>query len=101
MVENVSMFDEGYAALEKAMKRSSEIQAVHAHNIANISTPGYEPMEFNEELGRAEKKLDGKKINVEEEMAKLSENTVKYSAYIKLLSQKINTLKSIASQGRK
>ncbi|MBI5700660.1 hypothetical protein HZC34_02280 [Candidatus Saganbacteria bacterium] len=101
MVENIGMFDDAYLGLETAMKKSAEIQAVHAHNLANINTPGFEPLEFNSELGRAQKRLDGKKVNLEEEMSKLSENSTKYSAYVKLLTQKINIIKSIASQGRK
>ena len=38
---------------------------------------------------------------VHELLASLTENSIKYSAYVKLLSSKINTLKTIATQGRR
>ncbi len=95
------MFDYAYISLEKGMKEAAEKQAVHAHNLANVDTPGYVPMEFDEELGKAIQRQDQKKVVVEEEMAKLSENSMKYSAYVKLLTQKINILRTIATQGRR
>lgn len=95
------MFDYAYISLENGMKEASEKQAVHAHNLANANTPGYVPMDFDEELGKAVKRQDGKKVIIEDEMAKLSENSIKYSAYVKLLSQKINILRTIATQGRR
>ncbi len=95
------MFDYAYLSLEKGMKEAAEEQAVHAHNLANVDTPGFMPLEFDKELGRAVKRLDQKKVVVEEEMAKLSENSMRYSAYVKLLTQKINILRTIATQGRR
>ena len=95
------MFDYAYISLEEGMKNAAEKQAVHAHNIANANTPGYTPMEFDEELGRAIARQDSKKVVIEEEMSKLSENSMKYSAYVKLLTQKINILRTIATQGRR
>lgn len=82
------------------MKEAAERQAVHSHNLANANTPGFEPLEFDQELGKAVKQLD-KKVVIEKELADLSENSIKYSAYVKLLSQKINIMKTIASQGRR
>ncbi|MGB9613669.1 MAG: flagellar basal body rod protein FlgB, partial [Candidatus Margulisiibacteriota bacterium] len=71
------------------------------HNIANAKTPGYEALTFDEELMRAVKRLDQKQVVLEEELAALTENSIKYSAYVKLLSSKINVLRTIATQGRR
>lgn len=95
------MFDYTFLEIEKAMSNLVKNQEVHAHNLANINTPGYEPVEFDEELQKAVKRLDNKKVVLEEEMAALSENSIKYTACVKLLTQKVNVLKTIASQGRR
>jgi flagellar basal-body rod protein FlgB len=95
------IFDPTFNNLEKAMKVSATKQSVIAHNIANANTPGYEPLDFDAELGKAIKRQDKKKVMIEEEMAALSENSVRYSAYVKLISSKMNVLRTIATQGRK
>lgn len=95
------MFDYTVAQLEGEMKKTVDRQAMHAHNLANVETPGFKPLRFDEELNKAVERQDRKHVIVEEEMAALSSNSIKYSAYVKLLSQKINVLKTIASQGRR
>jgi len=94
------IFDPTFTHLEQAMKASALRQAVISHNIANANTPGFEPMDFNEELGRAVKRQD-KKVVIEEEMAALADNSVKYSSYVKLISTKLNIIRTIATQGRR
>jgi len=95
------IFDPTFSNLEGAMRVASAKQAVIAHNLANAQTPDYEPLEFSEELNRAIKRKDRKKVVIEEEMAALSENSVRYSSYVKLLSQKIGILRTIVTQGRR
>jgi flagellar basal body rod protein FlgB len=101
MTEPLGLFDETFRNLERAMEIATKKQAVIAHNIANAKTPGYEALTFDEELMRAVKRLDKKQVVLEEELAALTENSVKYSAYVKLLSSKINVLRTIATQGRR
>lgn len=101
MVEPLKIFDETFGNLERAMEIATKKQAVIAHNIANAKTPGYEALTFDEELMRAVKRLDKKQVVLEEELAALTENSIKYSAYVKLLSSKINVLRTIATQGRR
>jgi len=101
MAEPLGLFDETFRNLERAMEIATKKQAVIAHNIANAKTPGYEALTFDEELMRAVKRLDKKQVVLEEELAALTENSVKYSAYVKLLSSKINVLRTIATQGRR
>jgi len=95
------MFDQTFLNLEKTMKVSSARQSVIAHNLANANTPGYEPMDFDAELGKAVKRQDKKRVIIEEEMAALTDNSIKYSSYVKLLTSKMNILRTIATQGRK
>ncbi len=97
----MSIFDPTFDNLTRAVDISSQIQATHAHNVANSNTPGYEAMEFDEALGKAVKRADKKEVVLEEEVAAMTENSIKYSAYIKFLSTKLNTLRSIVTQGRK
>ena len=101
MAEPLKLFDETFGSLERAMEIATKKQAVIAHNIANAKTPGYEALTFDEELMRAVKRLDQKQVVLEEELAALTENSIKYSAYVKLLSSKINVLRTIATQGRR
>lgn len=95
------IFDPTFRHLESAMKMTSAKQAVIAHNVANANNPEFEALEFDEELGRAVKRLDSKSVILEEEMAALSENSVRYSSYVKLMSSKLGILRTIATQGRK
>jgi flagellar basal body rod protein FlgB len=95
------IFDPSIGNLEQALKSSAARQAVISHNLANANTPGYEALEFDEELGRAIARQDKKKVIIEEEMAALSDNSVRYSSYVKLLSTKLNIIRTIATQGRK
>jgi len=95
------IFDPTFKHLESAMKVSAAKQAVISHNIANANNPEYEALEFDEELGKAVNRLDNKKVVMEDEMAALSENSVRYSSYVKLMSSKLGVLRNIASQGRK
>ncbi|MFH2033875.1 MAG: flagellar basal body protein [Candidatus Margulisiibacteriota bacterium] len=95
------MLDRSFSSLEKAMATAVERQAVIAQNIANVNTPGYEPLEFDEVLQKAVKRRDQESVSIEKEMALLADNSVKYSSYAKLMSSKVNLMKTIISQGRK
>lgn len=101
MTEPIALFDESFNTLERAMQIATRKQAVIAHNIANAKTPGYEPLTFDEQLMKAVKRQDKKEVVLEDEMASLTENSVKYSAFVKLMSSKISVLRTIATQGRR
>jgi flagellar basal body rod protein FlgB len=95
------LFDGTFDALQRAMEISSKRQAVIAHNIANAKTPGYEAMTFDEQLMTAVKRLDNPQVVLEQELSSLTENSVKYSTYVKLMTSKIGVLRSIVTQGRR
>jgi len=98
---DMMIFDSTFYNLQKAIDNASRSQAIIAHNIANANTPGYVGMDFDKILGKAVRREDGRGIIIEEEMASLAENNIEYSAYIKLVSSKINILKTIVTQGRR
>ena len=97
----LEIFDETFGSLERAMSLATKTQAVIAQNIANAKTPGYEAMTFDAELDKAVKRRDKKQVTLEDEMAALAENSGKYSAYVKLMTSKLNVLKSVVTQGRR
>ncbi len=100
-VGDIQIFDGTFDNLQKALDVATKRQAIIAHNIANANTPGYEAMDFDEILGKAVKRTEGGPVIIEKEMAAMSENSIKYSAYIKFLSSKITVLRTIATQGRR
>ncbi|MFH1577018.1 MAG: flagellar basal body protein [Candidatus Margulisiibacteriota bacterium] len=101
MVRPMELFDTQFRNIERGMEIATRRQEVITHNIANAKTPGFEPLAFDEELMAAVKRLDRKEVVLEEELSALTENSVKYSSYVKLLTSKINMLRTIATQGRR
>lgn len=83
------------------MEIAARRQEIITHNIANANTPGFEPLTFDEQLMRAVKRQDQTQINLEDELASLTKNSIKYSSYVKLLTSKFNILRTIATQGRR
>jgi len=95
------IFDTNFQGLERAMEIATRRQEVIAHNIANANTPGFEPQTFDEQLMRAVKRTEQREVNLEQELSSLTENSVQYSSYIKLMTAKFNILRTIATQGRR
>jgi flagellar basal body rod protein FlgB len=95
------LFDPTFNNLERAMDIATRYQAVIAQNIANANTPGYEAITFDEQLMQAVKRTENPEVVLEEELSSLTENSVAYSSYIKLVSTKFNMLRNIATQGRR
>lgn len=95
------VFDSQFNDVERSMEIATRWQEVITHNIANAKTPGYEPLTFNEELMQAEKRQDRKRVILEEELAALTDNSLRYSTLVKIFSAKIGILRSIATQGKR
>lgn len=118
------------AALEKAMQGQALRQRVVANNIANVDTPGYSPrhVQFEGELqaalaadpedadataARIERlqpqderedislRRDGNGVDIEREMVDLSESNLQHHVLVRLLSKKLQMLKSVATEGGK
>lgn len=95
------LFDAQFQNLERAMEIAARWQVVISNNIANAKTPGYEALTFDEELMRAKKRAGRKDVVLEEELSAMTENALKYSAYVKIMSSKLSNLRTIAAQGRR
>jgi len=102
----MKLFDPAMVALQNAIKRSAAMQANLARDIANASTPGYAGS-FADELNKAEKQrrkrrgLESQKATLESNMASLSRLNLYHSACAKLLTTKLNILKTVAGTGKK
>jgi flagellar basal body rod protein FlgB len=95
------MFDSTFGTLERSMRIATMRQETIVHNIANAKTPGYEALTFDEQMMRAVKRLDKKDVVLEDELSALTENSVRYSAYVKLMTSRLGALRSIITQGRR
>ena len=95
------VFDATLNRLEGGVSRAIMRNSVIAHNISNANNPDFEALEFSDVLNKAVKRSDRKRVVLEEEMADLSKNSMRHSAYIKLLAAKMNVLRNIATLGRK
>ena len=100
-IGKVGAFEGELGKLEGAMEQTTKMHAVIAHNIANANTPGYEALKFDEVLDKAVKRTEKPQVSLEEELAALGTNGVRYSAYTKLLTSRLNVLRTIATQGRR
>jgi len=101
MPDAIHIFDPSFDRLQKAMEIAARRQEVITHNIANAKTPGYNALDFDEELMNAVARQEKNKVVLEDELSALTDNSIKYSSYVKLLSSKINNLRTIATQGRR
>jgi flagellar basal-body rod protein FlgB len=116
----VQLFDLSTVALEKALSGSSLRQELIANNLANANTPGYRrvDVDFHTALGQAldraqgtsqveqvkfsptedpsgAVRLDGSNVDVDREMASLSENSLEYQALVATLRARMSMLQNV------
>ena len=105
--------------LEKALNIRAFYQRVLASNIANVETPGYREkrIDFQAEIGRSgtgsgsgvqvteadppdgANSLDGNSVNMEDQVVKMTENSLMYNALVQLISKKFSMLKYVINGG--
>jgi len=116
----VQLFDVSTAALEKAMSGASLRQDLIANNLANVNTPGYQrvDVDFHSALAAAldqgdttsqidavtftptqdtsgATRLDGSTVDVDREMAALSENSLDYQTLVATLRTRFMMLQNV------
>ena len=115
----MSTIDPNLNILAKAMSLRLQRHSVIAANIANADTPGFRPSQvsFEEELQKSVKskspnkiqalegrieiaddgapRADGNSVNMDRQMAMLSENSITYNATAEFLARKFKMLKSV------
>jgi flagellar basal-body rod protein FlgB len=110
--------DNSIKILQKIMDLCTYRQKILASNIANVDTPNYKAkdVDFQEELKRASEiennsyrvieapttmpNRDGNTVNIEVEMAKLTETLLMYNSATQLLSTRLRMLKDAIKGGR-
>jgi flagellar basal-body rod protein FlgB len=122
------LFDSTIRALDAALGAASMKQQTIANNLANVNTPGYQrkDVQFDgmlrealaaDESGeavdwagltpnvstddRAAMRQDGNSVDIDQEMAHLAENNVRYNALVQMAAKKIQTLEYVISDGRR
>jgi flagellar basal-body rod protein FlgB len=110
--------DNSIKILQKIMDLCTYRQKILASNIANVDTPNYKAkdVDFQEELKKASEiennsyrvieapttmpNRDGNTVNIEVEMAKLTETLLMYNSATQLLSTRLRILKDAIKGGR-
>jgi flagellar basal-body rod protein FlgB len=116
----VDLFDNSILGVEKAMQGSMLQQQVLANNIANANTPGFQPssVDFQSALAQAfasgsttpnqiqaitfqpqtdstgAQQVDGNGVDINEQMADLSQNTLDYQALESVMGTRMSILKT-------
>jgi flagellar basal-body rod protein FlgB len=124
----VELFDVTFQTLDLALGASGKRQEVLANNLANVNTPGYKRLDvqFDGMLAKAVEsaragdrtelaklrpgvatdesvtvRADGNSVDVDQEMANLAENNIRYNALVQLTQKKLEGLKYVISDGRR
>lgn len=124
----MELFDVTFKTLDLALGAAGKRQEVLANNLANVNTPGYKRLdvEFDGMLAKAvdaaragdrsaldamrpgvntdhavSVRADGNSVDVDQEMAFVAENNIRYNALVQLSQKKLEGLKYVISDGRR
>jgi flagellar basal-body rod protein FlgB len=100
----MELFDVTFKTLDLALGAAGKRQEVLANNLSNVNTPGYKRLDvdFDGALKKAvEAARNGNSVDVDQEMAFLAENNIRYNALVQLTQKKLETLKYVISDGRR
>ena len=79
-------------------------KAAIAYNISNASSPGFQPIRFPDEIAHAIHLYGDdsmlKEVNIDDEMVKATTVRLRHSAYVRLLSTKMQITKRIVTLGK-
>jgi flagellar basal-body rod protein FlgB len=117
----VGLFDLTQLVLERAMSGAALRQTVLADNLANANTPGFKrsDVDFQDTLAQAlggahplaavdfapqqdtstSQRADGNNVDVDVEMANLSQNSVGYQALVAVAHTRLAQLQSVIGGG--
>ncbi|OGI09574.1 MAG: hypothetical protein A2X41_06525 [Candidatus Margulisbacteria bacterium GWE2_39_32] len=95
----MSIFNPSVEKLENGIQNCAKTQQDIAKNIANLSNPNYVPKTFDKELAEAQGRLD-RKVLIEDEMTKMSKNSVHYNTYVKLLTMRYQNIRKVVTLGK-
>ncbi|OGP65059.1 MAG: hypothetical protein A3K22_02445 [Deltaproteobacteria bacterium RBG_16_42_7] len=106
--------------VEKALSVRAFYHKILAGNIANVETPNYKEkdIDFYEEIqkrmssqnaievrektqGDGTNSIDGNTVNIENQMVKLTENSMLYNSLIHVVTKKFSMMRYLISEGRR
>lgn len=118
----MSVIPSQFDLIRNLLDATAARQRVTSQNIANVNTPGYKAREvnFEDQLARAlarpgdsngildlapevrfqdglVERLDGNNVDIDRELGRSQKNTLLHNTYVRILSTKINTLRSAIS----
>ena len=103
--KNKMLFDKSMSNLEEAIYFTNKKHALYSFNIANISTPGFEPILYPEDqLELQQMSPDNQysgKVLLEHMSTSLARNRNFNSAYISLYKKRLDTYRQIATMGKR
>lgn len=99
---NGIVMDKVTTAITNGIYDCGQRQAVYNYNIANASTPNFQPIQFQDEIEKAKKRYgkENQTFNLENEMAKIAMNTLKQSSLTKLFSTRYQILRKVVTMGK-
>ncbi len=118
----MSVIPSQFDLIRNLLDATAARQRVTSQNIANVNTPGYKAREvnFEDQLARAldrpgdsseimelapevrfqdglVERLDGNNVDIDRELGRSQKNALLHNTYVRILSTKINTLRSAIS----
>lgn len=114
MAQSLSSFQ----LIERAMSLATMRQKLLANNVANVDTPGYKRFDLAlreailaktdrsteqaiyQETGSS-LRVDGNNVDVEQEMAKVAENSLYFDTLAIALTKQLSTMRYLINEGRR
>ena len=102
---NKMLFDKSMSNLEEAIYFTNKKHALYSFNIANISTPGFEPILYPEDQRELQQMSPDSqysgKVLLEHMSTSLARNRNYNSAYISIYKKRLDTYRQIATMGKR
>jgi len=107
--------------VEKALNIRAFYHKIISSNIANVETPNYKEkdIDFQEAMEKhlsnpndievkekidddeGSNSIDGNTVNIEEQMVRLTENSMLYNSLVHLISKKFSMMRYLINEGRR
>ncbi|MAQ63809.1 hypothetical protein CL647_02535 [bacterium] len=92
--------------LEKAIYKATKKHALFSYNIANITTPGFEPVLYPEDQEELNQIIPNnselrKKVLLEHMSASMAKNRNLQASYLTLYKKRFDTYRQIATMGKR
>ena len=98
---NYLLMSQSEHCLTKAIYEMNKRQAAVSYNVANASTPGFKPIRFPDEIDNAIKLYGDasllNQVHLDDEMVKATHIRLKHSAYIRLLTTKMQITRKVVT----